>query len=118
MDESSGYKVYTYKPKRILIPPPPLDPDDEPMPPSDEKSCDCKKEKQQTCRDCKKENKQTKSLYVSQQSVIGLQATFPSGETEDLYMNENANSVYGHQPSRHWSQSFTSFDDRSLSRNK
>ena len=59
------------------------------MPPPAEKSCKCKKEKE------------TKSLYASQLAIIGLKAIFTSGETEDLYMNENANSVYGHQHLRH-----------------
>ena len=62
---------------------------DEPMQPPSKKNCDCKKER-----------KETKSLFASQVAVVGLNAIYPE-KTEMLWYNENANSIYGHQPVRH-----------------
>ena len=94
-DESSGYKNMNFK-KRKSDQPIQIQLNDEgqpiqipfdesmPLPPA-----------------LKKPRKETKSLFASQVAPTRLVAILPDGTVEELYVNENSNSIFGHVSNRH-----------------
>ena len=56
--------------------------------------------KKQKCDKCDQEKPPTKSLYSSQVSLMRINAIFPNEKPKQLWHNENANSIFGHQVHR------------------
>ena len=56
--------------------------------------------KKQKCENCEREKPPTKSLFSSQVSLLCLNMILPNQGPKQLWLNENANSIYGHQVHR------------------
>ena len=83
-DEMSGLKEFIYTPSNER----------------DQSGSDEPPAKKKKCEKCEKEKKQTKSLFTSQLALVALNAVFPDGRIEALWLNENANSIYSHAVTR------------------
>ena len=56
--------------------------------------------KKQKCDKCEQEKPPTKSLFSSQVSLMRINAILPNQRPKQLWHNENANSIFGHQVHR------------------
>ena len=93
-DEASQFKNFRYQKRKRES-----NQEDEPMeeaeqPPAKKQKCD-------TCGNSENKRPETKSLFSSQASLVQLHVNLPGNVKKIIWQNEYANSIFGHQPTRH-----------------